>query len=170
MDTRSARRTPGAPGADDRPVTTPPQTKPVGRRPAERTSLLVFTLATLRHARHRGPGAGAPSSSERLPPRVSYCPHVSNEQRSTIFGSGAGHYDRYRPSYPRAVIDMVVEHGPAVAVDAACGTGKAATLVAQRGVYVIGVEPDDRTAEIARDHGVAVTCRRSKSGTRCRVT
>ena len=82
---------------------------------------------------------------------------MSSEQRSTIFGSEAESYDRYRPSYPSAVIDIVVEGQPDVAIDAGCGTGKAARLVAARGVSVVGVEPDERMAAVARGHGVAVT-------------
>lgn len=82
---------------------------------------------------------------------------MSSEQRSTIFGSEAESYDRYRPGYPNAVIDMVVDGQPTVAVDAGCGTGKAARLVADRGVSVVGVEPDERMAEVARGHGIAVT-------------
>lgn len=82
---------------------------------------------------------------------------MSTEQRSTIFGSEADSYDRYRPDYPSAVIDMVVASQPVVAVDAGCGTGKAARLVAERGVRVVGVEPDERMAAVARSHGVTVT-------------
>ncbi len=74
-----------------------------------------------------------------------------------IFGQRADHYDTYRPSYPAGVIDIVVERDPANAVDAGCGTGKAASLVAKRGVAVLGVEPDALMAEVARGHGIEVT-------------
>jgi trans-aconitate methyltransferase len=67
-------------------------------------------------------------------------------QRSTIFGGEAERYDRFRPSYPAEIIDRLVEHRPAVAVDAGCGTGKAARLVVERDVAVVGVEPDHRMA------------------------
>lgn len=97
-----------------------------------------------------------PTSSARCPDGF-YCGPMRSEERSTIFGSEAESYDRYRPSYPRAVIDLVVEGQPETAVDAGCGTGKAARLVAARGVSVVGVEPDERMAEVARAHGVAVT-------------
>ncbi len=78
------------------------------------------------------------------------------KQRATVFGSKAAEYDRYRPSYPAEVIDMVVEHQPSTAVDIGCGTGIAARLVAERGVAVLGVEPDDRMAEVARQQGTNV--------------
>ena len=44
----------------------------------------------------------------------------------------------------------------ATALDVGCGTGKAATLVAARGVSVLGLEPDERMAEVARPHGLDV--------------
>lgn len=85
---------------------------------------------------------------------------MTETQRATIFGSEAERYDRFRPGYPSAIIDRVVELQPATAVDAGCGTGKAATLVARRAINVVGVEPDPRMAEIARRHGIDVTVSR----------
>lgn len=82
---------------------------------------------------------------------------MAETQRATIFGGEAERYDRFRPSYPSQIVDRLVEPRPALAVDAGCGTGKAATLVAERGVRVIGVEPDQRMAAIARRHGIEVT-------------
>jgi SAM-dependent methyltransferase len=85
---------------------------------------------------------------------------VTDTHRATIFGSEAERYDRYRPDYPSEIINRLVEHQPAIVVDAGCGTGKAATLVARRGINVIGVEPDPRMAEIARRRGIDVTVSR----------
>lgn len=85
---------------------------------------------------------------------------MTETQRATIFGSEAERYDRFRPGYPPEIIDRVVELQPATAVDAGCGTGKAATLVARRGINVVGVEPDPRMAEIARRHGIDITVSR----------
>jgi SAM-dependent methyltransferase len=85
---------------------------------------------------------------------------VTETQRATIFGGEAERYDRFRPGYPAEIIDRVVELQPATAVDAGCGTGKAARLVASRGICVVGVEPDPRMAEIARRHGIDVTVSR----------
>jgi SAM-dependent methyltransferase len=82
---------------------------------------------------------------------------MAGSQRSTIFGAEAERYDRFRPSYPAEIIDRLVEHRPAVAVDAGCGTGKAARLVVERDVAVVGVEPDHRMAAIARRYGIDVT-------------
>jgi SAM-dependent methyltransferase len=42
-------------------------------------------------------------------------------------------------------------------VDVGCGTGRVAVLLAAAGWKVIGIEPDQRMAAIARSRGVAVT-------------
>lgn len=81
---------------------------------------------------------------------------MTDVERSTIFGGEAENYDRYRPGYPPAVIDIVVQGSPDLAVDIGCGTGKAARLVVDRGVGVLGVEPDERMAAVARRHGIDV--------------
>jgi len=69
-----------------------------------------------------------------------------------VFGEDAELYDRVRPSYPAALIaDMVELVGSgAHAVDAGCGTGKAAVLLARCGMDGVGVEPDARMAMVAR--------------------
>jgi SAM-dependent methyltransferase len=65
-------------------------------------------------------------------------------------------YERARPSYPPALVDDLVASAPADALDVGCGTGKAARLLAQRGVPVLGVEVDARMAAVARGHGITV--------------
>ena len=77
--------------------------------------------------------------------------------RARIFGSEAEAYDRLRPRYPAETIDVLVADGPGLLVDAGCGTGIAARQVADRGVDVIGVEPDPDMAAVARAHGTNVT-------------
>lgn len=56
-------------------------------------------------------------------------------------------YAAYRPSYPDEAIDYVVAHcglSPgATAADVGCGTGISTRLFAQRGLKVVGVEPND---------------------------
>ncbi|WP_375493833.1 class I SAM-dependent methyltransferase, partial [uncultured Jatrophihabitans sp.] len=75
---------------------------------------------------------------------------------SSLGGAVAADYDRYRPSYPMPLIDDLVDLHPATVLDVGCGTGKAATLLAARGLDVLGVEPDPAMAAVARDHGVPV--------------
>ena len=61
------------------------------------------------------------------------------------FHSGAAAYERGRPSYPAAAVDLIVEElriGPgARVVDLGAGTGKWTRLLVERGARVIAVEP-----------------------------
>ena len=80
------------------------------------------------------------------------------QERSRLFGQQAEAYDRFRPSYPDAVIDELLGPVPAglEVLDVGCGTGIASRQIAQRGAKVLGVELAPRMAEIARGHGVEV--------------
>ena len=75
-----------------------------------------------------------------------------------MFDQQAEAYDRFRPSYPDAVIDELLGPVPAglEVLDVGCGTGIASRQMAQRGAKVLGVELAPRMAEIARGHGVEV--------------
>jgi SAM-dependent methyltransferase len=79
-------------------------------------------------------------------------------QRSMLFDQQAEAYDRFRPTYPDAVIDELLGPVPAGldVLDVGCGTGIASRQIAQRGANVLGVELAPRMAEIARGHGVDV--------------
>ncbi len=79
----------------------------------------------------------------------------ADRARAESFGVVAENYDSYRPSYPAALIDDLAALGPGV-LDIGCGTGKAAVLLAGRGMDVLGVEVDERMAEVARGHGITV--------------
>lgn len=79
--------------------------------------------------------------------------------RAESFGAAADDYDRYRPSYPDALVDDLLARHPRTVLDVGCGTGKAARLLAARGsggLDVLGVEVDARMAEVARTHGLTV--------------
>lgn len=76
--------------------------------------------------------------------------------RAESFGSVAAQYDRYRPAPPGALIDDLAALRPTLVLDVGCGTGKAAVALAERGISVLGLEPDERMAEVARGHGIAV--------------
>ena len=75
-----------------------------------------------------------------------------------MFDQQAEAYDRFRPTYPDAVIDELLGPVPAGldVLDVGCGTGIASRQIAQRGAKVLGVELAPRMAEIARSHGVEV--------------
>ena len=66
-----------------------------------------------------------------------------------MFGEIAEQYDAYRPSYPDALFDTIVEFGDLHAGDRAleigAGTGKATTGFVARGldVHALGTEPGD---------------------------
>jgi SAM-dependent methyltransferase len=72
------------------------------------------------------------------------------------FGSVAEEYDRYRPALPAALADDLAAAAPERVLDVACGTGRAARMLAGRGLSVLGVELDERMAEVARRHGIPV--------------
>ncbi len=65
-------------------------------------------------------------------------------------------YDRARPSYPPALIDALLVDGVEDVLDVGCGTGIAGALIAARGCQVLGVEVDERMAEVARAKGLEV--------------
>lgn len=71
--------------------------------------------------------------------------------RSLSFGAGAVRYERYRPDYPRWVLDEVLAYASGAvtsAVEVGAGTGKATRLFAGHGIEVTAVEPDPRMLEI----------------------
>jgi SAM-dependent methyltransferase len=81
-----------------------------------------------------------------------------NWDRAEAFGTVADQYDRARPDYPEALVDSLLQDrmpSPLV-LDVGCGTGIAARQFVARGCSVLGVEPDERMAEVARRRGLAV--------------
>ena len=78
---------------------------------------------------------------------------MAREQR-LVFGEVAERYDRARPSYPAELVgDVAVVLGlPARArvLEVGTGTGKATTLWADAGYEVLGLEPSEEMAAIAR--------------------
>ena len=79
-----------------------------------------------------------------------------DRERAESFGTVAREYDRFRPSYPDELIDDLVATAPRSVLDVGTGTGKAARLLAARGVPVLGVEIDPAMAAVARGHGIEV--------------
>lgn len=79
-----------------------------------------------------------------------------DRRRAEGFGALADQYERTRPSYPAELIAWLSRDGPGAAVDVGCGTGRVAVLLAAAGWKVIGIEPDERMAAIARSRGVVV--------------
>ncbi|MFD7082502.1 class I SAM-dependent methyltransferase [Streptomyces sp. NPDC059918] len=79
-------------------------------------------------------------------------------ERARSFGSAAGRYADYRPSYPDGLFDVLEEvSGVALAgarvADVGAGTGIATRLLCDRGAAVVGVEPGaGMAAEFRRRH------------------
>ena len=97
------------------------------------------------------PRSGAPSAPGTPPPGTD-----SHQYRRVAegFGVDAGRYDRARPGYPAGLTDRVVAASPGPdLLDVGCGTGIASRLFAAAGCRVLGVDPDPRMAEMARDGG-----------------
>ena len=70
------------------------------------------------------------------------------------FGADAGRYERARPTYPADLVDRIIAASPGRDVlDVGCGTGISARLFAAAGCQVLGVDPDARMAELARQGG-----------------
>jgi SAM-dependent methyltransferase len=83
-------------------------------------------------------------------------PHLLR-QVAESFGVDAARYDRARPRYPDALIQRVIAASPGVEfLDVGCGTGIGARQYQAAGVTVLGVDPDTRMAEFARQTGVEV--------------
>lgn len=62
------------------------------------------------------------------------------------FSQTTSDYARFRPSYPAALVPLILEHAPVppggTIVDLGAGTGLSTRLFAGRGYHVIGVEPN----------------------------
>jgi SAM-dependent methyltransferase len=83
-------------------------------------------------------------------------PH-RHRQIAESFGSDAERYDRVRPDYPAALVERILAASPGSDVlDVGCGTGIAARQFQAAGAHVLGVDVDERMAELARRAGVEV--------------
>jgi SAM-dependent methyltransferase len=92
---------------------------------------------------------------KNMPDSTEHAPRAIHEYRTVAksFGSDPERYDRTRPGYPDALIDQIVADSPGREVlDVGCGTGIAARQLQATGCTVLGVEPDARMAEFARNH------------------
>lgn len=75
------------------------------------------------------------------------------------FAATADNYVRFRPGYPPALIDRVIEatgvHPPAPVLDLGCGTGISTRAFASRGFNAVGVDPSEAMLDHARREGGA---------------
>jgi SAM-dependent methyltransferase len=104
------------------------------------------TLPTDR--RPERPAASAPAASG--------APH-QQRQVAGSFGADAERYHRARPSCPDALVQRIIATSPGRdVVDVGCGTGITARLFQAAGCRVLGVDPDERMAALARNGGIEV--------------
>lgn len=92
-------------------------------------------------------------------PTIPVPPSRPHEQRQVAesFGTDADRYDRTRPRYADALVERVVAAAPGPEVlDVGCGTGISARQFQAAGCQVLGVDPDERMAALARGHGLEV--------------
>jgi SAM-dependent methyltransferase len=75
------------------------------------------------------------------------------------FSAVADVYARYRPSYPADLVTWILRTTgvapPATVADIGCGTGIATRLFAERGLAVVGIDPNEEMLARARDAGGA---------------
>ena len=84
-------------------------------------------------------------------------PEFTNADLAQAFGGWAHEYERYRPSYPREVVQWLLEDlspngsGNLRVADVGAGTGLMTRVVSALGYDVVMVEPDDAMREQALD-------------------
>ncbi|MFG1810445.1 class I SAM-dependent methyltransferase [Streptomyces sp. NPDC049040] len=97
-----------------------------------------------------------PTLSQGQPDRHVPEPH-RHRQVAESFGADAERYDRARPRYPEALVDRIVAASPGRDVlDVGAGTGIEARQFQAADCTVLGVEPDERMAAVARRSRVEV--------------
>jgi SAM-dependent methyltransferase len=76
-----------------------------------------------------------------------------NTHRSRSFGRVAEEYERYRPGYPRSLVEAIIAvSGEPIrtAIEIGAGTGKATRVFARAGIAVTAVEPDPQMLVVLR--------------------
>ncbi len=79
------------------------------------------------------------------------------ENPLTRFSATVEDYRRFRPSYPKALIDWITKTAgitaPARVLDVGCGTGIVSRLFTERGFQVVGVDPNADMLAVACAEG-----------------
>lgn len=80
----------------------------------------------------------------------------------SAFSDRAADYVMYRPSYPTAAINTILEElgdpSQLIAADVGAGTGIASRLLAERGVSVFAIEPNASMRQAANPHPLVEFC------------
>lgn len=82
--------------------------------------------------------------------------HPSDFSPTTRFSDRAEDYAKYRPTYPQAAIDWIIEEmglpNTLRIADLGAGTGIASRLFAERGAQVVAVDPNPEMLALAKRH------------------
>jgi SAM-dependent methyltransferase len=70
-----------------------------------------------------------------------------NDPRSQTFGEIAGHYERFRPGPPEALVEWMLPGHVGTVVDLGAGTGALTRMLIAKADEVVAVEPDARMRE-----------------------
>lgn len=76
------------------------------------------------------------------------------EKESMMFNRTSDYYDKYRPSYPREIIDTII-HKTGISIgsrllEIGSGSGKATELFASKGYDILCIEPGPNLVEMGR--------------------
>jgi SAM-dependent methyltransferase len=74
--------------------------------------------------------------------------------RALSFGANAAEYERARPEYPLEAARWLVGDGAETVVEIGAGTGKLTRALAQLGLHVAAVDPDERMLDVLRGLGL----------------
>lgn len=88
--------------------------------------------------------------------------NLSSQNPTGRFTGLAESYARFRPSYPAEALDFIISQcvlGPSsLLVDAGCGTGISSRLFAERGIPVLGIEPNEEMLHKAAATPIRLGC------------
>ena len=92
-----------------------------------------------------------------IPPQFSASDSHHAREIAESFGADAERYDRSRPGYPSPLIERIAAASPGRDVlDVGVGSGISARLFQSVGCRILGVDPDERMADFARQSGIEV--------------
>ncbi|HVC23203.1 MAG TPA: class I SAM-dependent methyltransferase [Candidatus Dormibacteraeota bacterium] len=84
---------------------------------------------------------------------------MGEREQRLVFGEVAELYDRYRPGYPEAAFDRIMEfsrlRAGQRALEVGSGTGRATVPLARRGLLVTALEPSQEMARVLRRNTAA---------------